>query len=173
MVSVRQHRLRWKATVRVPKALEGHEGTKFRYRNLKATGRKAAQLEAQVWETSLRVEWAKLSGQHAPTLETLREIYQSARSRAESGELLLFTPDVEDPLEAGIEFELGRIGHRRDPPPLSLPAASRRCERRHGSRAVQIDARAVRQSVRSGQSSWSLLSLEFIPCPGPKSETNV
>ncbi|WP_298289509.1 tyrosine-type recombinase/integrase [Novosphingobium sp.] len=62
------------------------------------------------------MEWAKLSGQHAPTQETLREIYQSARSRAESGELLLFAPDVDDPFEAGIEFELGRIADE-DPNP--------------------------------------------------------
>lgn len=109
MASIRLHRRRWKATVRVPKALEAHEGTKFRYRNLTATDLKAAELEAQVWETSLRLEWAKLSGNHSPSQDTLREIYQSARSRAEGGELLLYAPGVEDPQEAGIEFELGRM----------------------------------------------------------------
>lgn len=55
MASIRLHRRRWKASVRVPKSLEAREGTKFRYRNVTATDRKAAELEAQVWETSLRV----------------------------------------------------------------------------------------------------------------------
>jgi len=121
MVSIRQHRLRWKATVRVPKALEDRLGTKFRYRNLTATDRRAADLEAQVWETALRVEWAGLMGQPTPSKETLRSIYTEARRLGEEGELQLFGDDADDPAEAGIEFELERMSDADPDPDADLP----------------------------------------------------
>lgn len=113
MVSIRPHRLKWKATVRVPKALEGHYGTKYQYRQLSCTDKRAAKLEADAWETALRLEWARMLRQPAPDVAVLRDVYSRLRVRAEAGEFrLLGDPDDPDERTAGIAWEIGRIADR-------------------------------------------------------------
>lgn len=113
MASIRQHRLRWKATVRIPKALEARYGTKFLYRNLSCTDKRAAKLEADAWETALRLEWAATTEGPAPGRAVLRDIYARLRTAAEAGEFLA-TGDRDDPDEitAGIRHEIAKLADR-------------------------------------------------------------
>lgn len=113
MASIRQHRLRWKATVRIPKALEeANGGRKYRYRNLTTTDRRAAQIEADAWELSLRLEWAEALGREAPSRTTLREMYGTLLGQATDGEFLLYGRAEDDAVEAGIDHEIERMAER-------------------------------------------------------------
>lgn len=110
MASIRQHRQRWKATVRIPKALEGaHGGRKYLYRNLTTTDRRAAQIEADAWEVSLRVQWAAAQGREAPSRLALREMYGAIFGQATNGEFLVYGRPEDDEVEAGIDHEIERL----------------------------------------------------------------
>ncbi|MCW1382689.1 tyrosine-type recombinase/integrase [Novosphingobium sp. KCTC 2891] len=137
MVSIRQHRLRWKATVRVPKALERHHGTTHLYRNLTSTDRRAAKLEAETWENSLRLQWAAMSGGDSVSREVIREIYEDARRVAEAGELLLHADDERDPVTAGIEYELDKLADSIGQRELKGPEAAKVNALQDALRAVQ------------------------------------
>lgn len=114
MVSIRAHRLRWKATLRIPKALEDHYGTKYQYRNLASPDRRAAKLEADAWELALRLEWAQmLGGAPAPAYAALRDLYARVRERAESGAFRMQgDPDDPDETTAGIGWEIGALADK-------------------------------------------------------------
>lgn len=113
MVSIRQHRLKWKATVRVPKALEAQYGTKYQYRQLSCTDRRAAKLEAKAWETALRLEWAAKLGQAAPDAAVQRDAYARLRAKAEAGAFRLQgDPDDPDEVTAGIAWQIAAIADR-------------------------------------------------------------
>lgn len=148
MVSIRPHRLRWKAPVRVPKALESHYGTKYQYRQLSCTDKRAARLEAEAWELALRQEWAGMLGQAAPGAKVLRDIYARVRAAAEAGAFQLFGGDP-DPVAAGIEWEIDRIADQhedeREPSPetvarlAALNDARRAAERRKVPRRPEYE----------------------------------
>lgn len=144
MASIRQHRLRWKATVRVPKALEVHHGgRKFLYRSLQTSDRKAAQLEADAWEVALRLEWAEMQGSAVPDRAALRELYGSWLQRAEGGEFVVHVDGEDDPIAAGIGHEIERmadtIGERElsDTEATRLAALQDAILRRAGRKAKQ------------------------------------
>lgn len=110
MASIKAHRLRWKATVRIPKALEAHYGgRKFLYRSLPTSDRKAAQLEADAWEVALRLDWAVLQGNAAPDRASLREMYANFLQRAEGGEFEVHVDGEDDPITAGVRHEIDRM----------------------------------------------------------------
>lgn len=126
MASIKAHRLRWKATVRIPKALEAHHGgRKFLYRSLPTSDRRAAQLEADAWEVALRLEWASLLGNPAPDRASLREMYGSLLQRAEHGELAVYADGEDDPVAAGIGYEIDRMADAIGERDLTSPEAIR------------------------------------------------
>lgn len=142
MASIKAHRLRWKATVRIPKALEAHHGgRKFLYRSLPTSDRRAAQLEADAWEVALRLDWAELLGTPAPDRAALRTMYSSLLQRAEGGEFALHVDGDDDPVTAGIGHEIDRmadaIGERdlTDTEAVRLAALQDAIARRSGRKA--------------------------------------
>lgn len=109
MASLKLHRQRWQAKVRIPKPLEADYGGKqFLYRHLATSDRKVAQVEADAWEAMLRMEWAGKTGNLDATRGSLRALYERIRQEAEAGERAVHVAN-EDPLEAGIEYELEKL----------------------------------------------------------------
>lgn len=86
-----------------------HHGASHLYRNLTATDRRAAKLEAETWENALRLQWAAMTGAGTVSRDALRQIYEDARQLAEAGELLLHSDPNGDPVADGIEYELDKL----------------------------------------------------------------
>jgi integrase len=111
MASLKLCRQRWQTKVRIPKALEGrYEGRKYLYRHFATSDRKAAQREADLWEARLRVEWALKAGDLDAPTSSPRALYNRVRESAVAGAFELYgDPDEDDPVDAGISWEIGAI----------------------------------------------------------------
>ena len=109
MASLKLHRQRWQAKVRIPKALEpSYDGKQFLYRHFATSDRRAAKVEAEAWEALLRMEWAEKLGTQPADSGSLRAIYERIRQAAEAGEFIIHS-DNPDPVEAGIDMEIERM----------------------------------------------------------------
>lgn len=109
MASIRARHNRFEAKVRVPLAhREAHDGREFLYRTLSATSRKVAQVEADAWEASLRVQWAERDGLTQDALVNLRRVYEQTLAEATSGKFTVLADGV-DPVQTGIDHEIERI----------------------------------------------------------------
>jgi hypothetical protein len=109
MASLKLHRQRWQAKVRIPKALEAaYEGKQFLYRHMATSDRRVAATEAAAWEAMLRMEWAEKMGEATPANGSLRVLYQHIREAAESGDHVVLADGL-DPVEAGIDHEIEKM----------------------------------------------------------------
>ena len=116
MAALKQRHNKWEARVRVPKPLTNHYGGKQHlYRTLQSPSRRAAMVEAQDWENTLRAEWAAQLGHDSEALQSLRqrrrEQYEQLHAKAVAGEFQVHA-EGEDPALLGIEFELEKIAER-------------------------------------------------------------
>lgn len=110
MAGLQQRHNKWRAKVRIPKDLEAHYGgRKVAERTLTALDRASAKIESAAWEAALRLEWAEARGQSSPSRDTLRQIYASLMEKALGGEFLVHVSGEDDPVAAGIDFELSRM----------------------------------------------------------------
>ncbi|MDF2638376.1 MAG: Phage integrase family protein [Novosphingobium lindaniclasticum] len=119
MASLRARHNRFEAKVRIPAAQQAnYEGREFLYRTLKATSRKVAQVEANAWEAALRVDWAEYPSSSAgDPREDLRRVYADTLQAATAGRFQVHRPG-EDPLDAGIDYELEKLAEAGDPDEL-------------------------------------------------------
>jgi integrase len=109
MATVRARHNRFEAKVRVPlMRRKDHEGREFLYLTLTASSRKVAQIEADAWEAGLRVQWAERDGLAETALANLRYVYERTLRSATKGDHLVHMSG-EDPLEAGIDYEIAKI----------------------------------------------------------------
>lgn len=111
MAYVKSRGNKFEARVRIPKALESDYGDReLLYRTLKATDRRAAKLEAEMWEMSLKAEWAARGLGPAIPTASLREVYDRFRNMALQGEYVLEgDPQAFDEITAGIDHALDRM----------------------------------------------------------------
>lgn len=110
MAGLQQRHNKWRAKVRIPKDLEAHYGgRKVCERTLAALDRPSAKIEAAAWEAALRLEWAEVRGQSAPSRDTLRQIYAGLMERALGGAFVVHVSGEDDPVATGIDFELSRM----------------------------------------------------------------
>lgn len=115
MASLQQRHNKWRAKVRIPKALqEANGGREFIHRTLDATDRRGARTEAAAWEAALRVGWAEKQGEPVSP-QALRELYDSTRREAVGGEYVLRIDTGEDPVLEGIDHEIDRIAEEVGP----------------------------------------------------------
>lgn len=111
---LRRHN-RYSARVRIPVEHRGQYGGKeFLQQALGTSDKKVAKAEAAAWEAILRLEWRKATGEPEPTTQSRRALYAQIRELAEAGEFKVYTTasnplDEEDPIEAGIGYEIERI----------------------------------------------------------------
>jgi integrase len=123
MASIRARHNRFEAKVRVPLShRKDHGDREFLYLTLTATSRKVAQIEADAWEAGLRVQWAQQEGLAQDALANLRRVYERTLAAATSGRFIVERAG-DDPLEAGIDYEIERIAEAtpedEDPTPVN------------------------------------------------------
>ena len=160
MVSLRQHRLRWRATVRIPTHLVGHYGGKrFLSRHLATSDRREAALLADAWETGLRIEWAQLSGKSETSRAAIRELYSSLRGEAERGEFQLFAGPEDDPVLEGIDHEIDKLADAIEGRELSAIEAAKLAALQDASATLQ-NRRPPRR--RELEPSFSELANEYV-----------
>ncbi len=112
MASLKLRGKRWWGKVRIPTALvDSYGGKKQLEKNLQTSDRKAAEAEAALWEGMLRIEWAEKLGSAPPEKASLRAAYQSTKELAQSNELHVEGMG-DDPIEAGIEYEIEKIADK-------------------------------------------------------------
>jgi integrase len=117
---------KWRAKVRIPKALrDRHGGQEFLQKTLRSLDKPSARAEAEAWEAGLRAEWAALSGTSATTSEALREVYEAGRRAALMGEYVLIADTEDDPTELGIEHEIEKIADQAERDRLTAAAEAR------------------------------------------------
>lgn len=127
MASLKLHRQRWQTKVRIPAQLvDRYEGRKFLYRHLATSDRKAAKREADLWEASLRVEWADMLQGGKPDRARLRDLYQQAFDEARGGAFRLEgDPDDPDEVTAGISWKIEEVADAFGDEELPEPDAYR------------------------------------------------
>lgn len=111
MASIKQRYNKWEAKVRVPQGLVPTVGKTHLYQTLKSNNRRAALIEAQAWETSLRIEWAAALGHDTDALRGIRRErleYERVRLLATRGHYRVEIAN-EDPALAGIDYEIEKI----------------------------------------------------------------
>ena len=128
MAALRLHRQRWQTKVRIPKALRASYGDReYLYRHLATSDRRKAQAEADAWEAALRLEWQAKAHDKEATPRVLRQLYEELKQRAAAGAFEVELAD-EDPIEAGIEWELDKladaIGERELEPAEEIQVAA-------------------------------------------------
>lgn len=108
MATLKQRHHKFEARVRIPAAMQDrYEGRSHLYRTLAASDRRAAKLEADAWELSLRADWATRGGVSSASI---RQVYDTFRQVAEREELKVHgDPHSFDEVTAGIELELQRM----------------------------------------------------------------
>ena len=108
MATLKQRHHKFEARVRIPAAMQDqYEGRSHLYRTLAASDRRAAKLEADAWELSLRADWATREGGSSASL---RQVYDTFRQIAEREELTVHgDPHSFDEVTAGLELELERM----------------------------------------------------------------
>ena len=163
MASIRQRYHKFDAKVRIPRALrETLGGKEFLTRRLEATTRQGAKVEAATWEAALRSAWAEKKGEDAPR-EQLRALYDQTKADALRGRYLVDTPG-EDPIDAGIDYEIDRIaeavGPEADPSPLqqvrlnALSDAQRELNGQPSVRRKELEL-SVRELADLYMKSWT------------------
>lgn len=101
---------KWRAKVRIPKELrERYEGRELIQTTLSALDRPSAKAEAAAWEAGLRSEWATLQTNHTTSRAELRKIYEGGRLAALGGQYEVFSNGEDDPIEAGIDYEIDKL----------------------------------------------------------------
>lgn len=112
-----RHRTYW-ARIRIPKELEASDGGKKQLEtNLRTSDLNRAKQLATAWEGAIRLEFIEKAGTSDDTSVSLRKLYETARQKAEAGEIAAYVtppdrpsrPDDEewtDPVLAGINLEL-------------------------------------------------------------------
>ncbi|RVT93429.1 tyrosine-type recombinase/integrase [Sphingomonas crocodyli] len=110
MATLKAHRQRWQAKVRIPiEHRAAYDGREFLYRHLATSDRRVAKVEADAWEATLRLEWQAKVGGLDDKPKGLRQVYNDLRRRAAAGEFRMEIRD-EDPVIAGIDYELEKLG---------------------------------------------------------------
>jgi len=105
---------KWRASVRIPKELQGrYDGRTLIQRTLQARDRASAKAEAEAWEAGLRSEWAATSSTATTSRAVLRQIYEDGRRAALGGEYVVHI-DGENPVEAGIDYEVDKLAERAE-----------------------------------------------------------
>lgn len=111
MAAIRQKHHRFDAKVRIPKQLrDQYGGREFIEKRLQARDSRSAKVEADAWETSLRIEWMEKAGQ--PLTEVaLRDLYRRVLNDAVSGGFQVDAEgaDAESPELEGISYEIAKI----------------------------------------------------------------
>lgn len=116
MAGLRRRYNKWEAKVRIPKELQSEFGGKDHlYRTLEATDRRTAKVEAEAWESALRLEWAERRGAGV-SRDNLRNLYQRVLSEATEGRFQVHIADNDtDPVdEATRRRASGRPSTPRD-----------------------------------------------------------
>ncbi|MEO1921058.1 MAG: tyrosine-type recombinase/integrase [Sphingomonadaceae bacterium] len=146
MAYVKSRGNKFEARVRIPKALETEYGDReLLYRTLKATDRRAAKLEAEMWEMSLKAEWAARG--HGPDIPaaSLRDVYDSFRSLALRGEYKIEgDPEAFDEITAGIDHALDRMADEVGPAELT-PTQQRKVWALNDAKAIRMGRKAERR----------------------------
>lgn len=160
MASLRQHRLRWRATVRIPTHLVHHYGGKrFLSRHLATSDRREAALLADAWETGLRIEWAQMSGKTETSRAALRELYASLRGEAERGEFQLIGSPEADPVLEGVDREIEKLADATEGRELAPVEAVRLAALQDASAALQNRKVPRRREL---EPSFSELASEYV-----------
>ncbi|MFO1240721.1 MAG: tyrosine-type recombinase/integrase [Sphingomonadaceae bacterium] len=109
MVYVLRRHNRFSARVRIPKAaIHLYEGREFLQRALLTSDLRAAKAEAVAWEADLRLGWEAATA--APEEGSYRRVYLDARKKAAGGAYEVHIAN-EDPVIAGIDFEIDRMAN--------------------------------------------------------------
>jgi integrase len=111
VASIRQKHHRFDAKVRIPKHLQDqYNGRQFIEKRLQARDRRSAKVEADAWESSLRIEWMEKAGQPLSDV-ALRALYQRVVNDAHAGEYQLAVNGsyAESPQLEGISYEIEKI----------------------------------------------------------------
>ncbi len=138
MASVRARHNRFETKVRVPVSLRAaYDGREFLYRTLSSSSRKVAQVEADAWEAGLRVEWATREGVTEDARANLRRVYEDTLQAAAAGRFQVQRPG-EDPVEAGIDYEIERIADATLPDEEPNPEAAARLTALHDARVALL-----------------------------------
>lgn len=149
MASLKLHRQRWQAKVRIPKALEpSYGGKQFLHQHLATSDRKEAKRQADLWEAGLRIEWAAKDGDRETAKETLRAVYERLREAAAAGEFEVHMDGEVDPVAAGIDFELEKMADAIGPRDLT------------GTESIRVAALQDALRIRRGQKVKRRLELE-------------
>lgn len=136
MAAIRPRHNRFEAKVRVPLAhRQHHDGREFLYRTLKGTSRKLAQIEADQWENALRVQWVEREGVSQDARATLRRVYEDTLQAASSGRFQVHTPGQE-PVDAGIDYEIEKIADATPPEEEPSPEAAAKLAALHDARTT-------------------------------------
>jgi integrase len=118
LASLRARHNRFEAKVRIPTSVRAaYDGREFLYRTLTSTSRKVAQVEADAWEAGLRVDWASREGLAQDARASLRRVYEETLEAAAAGRFQVHRPG-EDPVDAGIDYELEKLAEAGDPDEL-------------------------------------------------------
>ena len=141
MATLRTRYNKFEAKVYVPNEARGFEsGRGFVYKTLTSRDRKMAKVEAEAWESSLKIKWYGMVAPADAPKTALRQVYERTRAEAERGEYKVYVGD-EDPHLAGIAFEIDRIadevGDNNEPTPsqsVMLAALQHAAASYHGKR---------------------------------------
>ena len=109
MVGLRARHFKWQAYLRIPKALrDSYGGRQFLYETLKATDKRAAQIEGMAWEVGVRAEWAARTAVSPAT--SIRHLYETFRAGISEADFAVDgDPHAFDKFTAGIDYELEKI----------------------------------------------------------------
>lgn len=160
MASLQNRHNKWRAKVRIPKALRGrHGGQEFLQKTLSALDKPSARAEAEAWEAGLRAEWAALTPNSTTSGESLRRIYEDGRRAALMGEYVLLTDTEDDPVELGIDHEIEKIAEQAERDRLTEAAEARLAGLQDALKELQ--GRKVKPR-RELEPSFSELAKEYV-----------
>ncbi|MEH6715450.1 hypothetical protein [Parasphingorhabdus flavimaris] len=109
-----RHNRYW-AKIRIPRELHAdYDGKQFLYHNTRTGDKRLAKVEADAWESMLRLEWAQKVDGPEPEKASLRAAYQRTRELAETGEYQVEMKGEPDSTALGIELELERFADKRE-----------------------------------------------------------
>ncbi|VWX46637.1 tyrosine-type recombinase/integrase [Novosphingobium sp. 9U] len=160
MASLRARHNRFEAKVRIPTALRAsYDNREFLYRTLTSTSRKVAQVEADAWEAGLRVEWAGREGLAKDERANLRRVYEETLQAASAGRFVVHVAG-EDPIDAGIDYEIGKIADAIPEDEEAGPEASARLAALEDARVAVLGRKpAVRHQF---EPSFSQLAADYM-----------
>lgn len=160
MASLRARHNRFEAKVRIPTALRSaYEGREYLYRTLSSSSRKVAQVEADAWEVGLRVEWAGREGLAQDARAKLRRVYVETLQAAAAGQ---YQVDIagEDPVDAGIDYEIEKIADATPPDEEPTDEDEARLTALHDARVILLGRKPVRR--QEFEPSFNELANEYL-----------